>query len=86
MKYTQASREQTLSLRNGNGSGPASGNDRRTGHPGTRRNAASAPSEDDIPRIASNVLLGTAGRVVIEHHGQRYELRETRYGKLILTK
>ncbi|HKL51557.1 MAG TPA: hemin uptake protein HemP [Wenzhouxiangellaceae bacterium] len=40
----------------------------------------------DIPRIDSGLLLGTAGRVVIEHHGQRYELRETRYGKLILTK
>ncbi|HKL54245.1 MAG TPA: hemin uptake protein HemP [Wenzhouxiangellaceae bacterium] len=42
--------------------------------------------EKDIPRIDSALLLGTAGRVVIEHHGQRYELRETRYGKLILTK
>ncbi|HMB37544.1 MAG TPA: hemin uptake protein HemP [Wenzhouxiangellaceae bacterium] len=42
--------------------------------------------EKDIPRVDSTWLLGKTGRVVIEHHGQRYELRETRYGKLILTK
>ncbi|MCA1779100.1 MAG: hemin uptake protein HemP [Xanthomonadaceae bacterium] len=42
--------------------------------------------EKEIPRIDSALLLGAAGRVVIEHHGQRYELRETRFGKLILTK
>lgn len=39
-----------------------------------------------ISRIDSSLLLGETGRVVIEHHGQRYELRETRFGKLILTK
>lgn len=44
------------------------------------------PSRDDIPRIDSQTLLGAGGRVVIEHHGQFYELRETRFGKLILTK
>lgn len=38
------------------------------------------------PSIDSRALLGVNGRVVIEHHGQRYELRETRFGKLILTK
>ena len=42
--------------------------------------------EHGIPQIDSAILLGPSGRVVIEHHGQRYELRETRYGKLILTK
>jgi len=47
---------------------------------------ANADCGKDIPRIDSALLLGTAGRVVIEHNGQRYELRETRYGKLILTK
>lgn len=36
--------------------------------------------------IDSTALLGKSGRVVIEHRGQRYELRETRFGKLILTK
>jgi len=86
MKYTQASPQQTLTLRNTNGSSNTSGNGRRPGHPGTRRNTASPLTEDDIPRIASNVLLGAGGRVVIDHRGQRYELRETRYGKLILTK
>lgn len=50
------------------------------------RSAGDALAEREIPRIDSTVLLGSTGRVVIEHHGQRYELRETRYGKLILTK
>jgi len=61
------------------GRAPASGagrNDRRNDR----------PTDNRIPRIDSTVLLGPAGRVVIEHHGQRYELRETRFGKLILTK
>lgn len=39
------------------------------------------PSEVD-----SRLLLGSSGRVLIQHRGQTYELRETRYGKLILTK
>lgn len=57
--------------------------------PGKRRATtadAGTLEEGDIPRIDSTVLLGTVGRVVIEHRGQRYELRETRFGKLILTK
>lgn len=37
-------------------------------------------------RICSRVLLGPEGRVVIEHDGQRYLLRQTHAGKLILTK
>lgn len=37
-------------------------------------------------QICSRVLLGTEGRVVIEHDGQRYLLRQTHAGKLILTK
>lgn len=36
--------------------------------------------------IPSRTLLGPAGRAVIEHRGERYALRETRLGKLILTK
>ncbi len=36
--------------------------------------------------ISSRTLLGTEGRVVIEHDGQRYLLRQTHSGKLILTK
>lgn len=53
--------------------------------PGNRP-AAPRPTLETIPRINSKELLGSNGRVVIEHHGQRYELRETRFGKLILTK
>lgn len=37
-------------------------------------------------KICSRVLLGPEGRVVIEHDGQRYLLRQTHAGKLILTK
>lgn len=43
-------------------------------------------ARDDVPCVDSQALLGPGGRVVIEHHGQFYELRETRFGKLILTK
>lgn len=86
MKYTQASPHRTRTLHDRNDSGNGGGNGRATGHPSPRRNTDSPSTEDDIPRIASNVLLGVAGRVVIEHQGQRYELRETRHGKLILTK
>lgn len=49
-------------------------------------NARPTSTAQDIPSIDSAALLGSTGRVVIEHHGQRYELRETRFGKLILTK
>lgn len=37
-------------------------------------------------QISSRTLLGAEGRVVIEHDGQRYLLRQTHAGKLILTK
>ncbi|MDV2863151.1 hemin uptake protein HemP [Phytobacter ursingii] len=37
-------------------------------------------------RISSKTLLGDATRVVIEHQGQEYLLRQTHAGKLILTK
>lgn len=37
-------------------------------------------------RINSQTLLGDEGRVVIEHKGQQYLLRQTQAGKLILTK
>ncbi|AUP76758.1 hemin uptake protein HemP [Enterobacter sp. EA-1] len=37
-------------------------------------------------RICSQELLGDEGRVVIEHKGQHYLLRQTHAGKLILTK
>ncbi len=36
--------------------------------------------------VRSEQLLDRGGRVIIEHKGERYALRETRLGKLILTK
>ncbi|MDR3428380.1 MULTISPECIES: hemin uptake protein HemP [Silvimonas] len=38
------------------------------------------------PVVDSRKLLQTGQAVVIEHNGVRYTLRETRQGKLILTK
>ena len=40
----------------------------------------------DDRHITSQALLGEQRRIVIEHNGQRYLLRETHAGKLILTK
>ncbi|MBB1201124.1 hemin uptake protein HemP [Enterobacteriaceae bacterium 89] len=37
-------------------------------------------------RISSQSLLGAEGRIIIEHDGQHYLLRQTHAGKLILTK
>ena len=37
-------------------------------------------------RIDSKQLLGDEGRVIIEHDGQHYLLRQTHAGKFILTK
>jgi hemin uptake protein HemP len=36
--------------------------------------------------MPSHVLLGRQRRLHIDHGGERYILRETRHGKLILTK
>lgn len=36
--------------------------------------------------ITSEQLLGDRGLVVILHQGERYQLRQTKAGKLILTK
>ncbi len=41
---------------------------------------------EEIGEIDSRMLLGRDGRILIRHNGHRYELRETRFGKLILTK
>ncbi|KLP53423.1 hypothetical protein ABR39_22725 [Enterobacter genomosp. O] len=48
-----------------------------------KTHTAPAPTER---RIDSKALLGDEGRVIIEHGGQRYLLRQTHAGKLILTK
>ncbi len=37
------------------------------------------------PMISSQVLLGRAGELIIEHGGREYRLRVTQNGKLILT-
>ncbi|UGS40281.1 hemin uptake protein HemP [Pseudocitrobacter corydidari] len=56
-------------------------------------NAQHVPVKDNTPRpqnhdrrVNSEALLGEEGRVVIEHEGQQYLLRQTQAGKLILTK
>ena len=48
-----------------------------------KTHTAPAPAER---RIDSKTLLGDEGRVIIEHDGQHYLLRQTNAGKLILTK
>jgi len=55
----------------------------RSGDDAGRRRGESA---EETPTLDSGVLLGANGRLRIRHHGQTYELRETRFGKLILTK
>ncbi|MCC5884216.1 MAG: hemin uptake protein HemP [Halomonas sp.] len=51
-----------------------------------RAQAAVQLDPTDKPGIvSSNSLLDERGQVIIEHRGKRYQLRETRNGKLILT-
>ncbi|MCI1899216.1 MAG: hemin uptake protein HemP [Enterobacter sp.] len=57
----------------------------------TNNSAATPIKTHTIPapadrRIDSKSLLGDEGRVIIEHDGQLYLLRQTHAGKLILTK
>jgi len=55
--------------------------------PEQQRNSSREEPARELPgEIDSRLLLGRDGRILIRHKGQRYELRETRYGKLILTK
>ena len=57
-------------------------------------NITATPAKEKTPpsvtpnerRIDSKSLLGNEGRVIIEHDGQHYLLRQTHAGKLILTK
>ncbi|ROP62405.1 hemin uptake protein HemP [Enterobacter sp. BIGb0383] len=51
----------------------------------SRKDTTPRPVDSDR-RIASEILLGPEGRVIIEHDGQHYLLRRTHAGKLILTK
>ncbi|ANG94911.1 hemin uptake protein HemP [Enterobacteriaceae bacterium 155047] len=50
-----------------------------------KTHTAPTPASADR-RIDSKRLLGDEGRVIIEHDGQLYLLRQTHAGKLILTK
>lgn len=53
----------------------------------TREQDHTQPKPASIDRrIDSKTLLGDEGRVIIEHDGQHYLLRQTHAGKLILTK
>ena len=51
----------------------------------TVRAAAPSPSHAE-PCVDSAVLLGCRQSVAIRHHEEIYRLRQTRQGKLILTK
>ncbi|EPC4011493.1 hemin uptake protein HemP [Enterobacter hormaechei] len=51
----------------------------------TKTHTAPSPAPTDR-RIDSKSLLGEEGRVIIEHDGQHYLLRQTNAGTLILTK
>jgi len=45
------------------------------------------PSDDLLPRVvSSDALLGGATQLAIRHNQTLYFLRQTRFGKLILTK
>ena len=45
------------------------------------------PSDDPLPRVvSSDALLGGAAQLAIRHNQTLYFLRQTRFGKLILTK
>ncbi|WP_374684751.1 hemin uptake protein HemP [Scandinavium hiltneri] len=50
-----------------------------------KRSPTPQPQAEDR-RVSSKTLLGAEGRVIIEHDGQQYLLRQTHAGKLILTK
>ena len=39
-----------------------------------------------VQKLSSEQLLGSAGKLTIEHGGEAYTLRVTKNGKLILTK
>ena len=51
----------------------------------TKKDNTPYPLHEDR-RVDSQTLLGKEGRLIIEHGEQRYLLRQTQAGKLILTK
>lgn len=54
--------------------------------PSAARSAADAKSDAQARIIRSETLFAGADVVVVQHRGERYRLRQTRLGKLILTK
>jgi len=55
--------------------------------PGAATQSASPDDHGDTPRVVtSESLLGGASQLAILHDRTLYFLRQTRYGKLILTK
>lgn len=55
----------------------------RPSPPATPHDARTLVIRDN--RVPSTQLLNARGQLEIEHQGRRYQLRETRNGKLILT-
>ncbi|WP_104202137.1 hemin uptake protein HemP [Billgrantia saliphila] len=55
--------------------------------PSTPRAPTAASGDASRPPgiVESSALLDAQGQLIIEHRGKRYQLRETRNGKLILT-
>jgi hemin uptake protein HemP len=47
---------------------------------------AAAPAPSTPKQVKSGALFDGAQELRIDHHGQEYRLRQTRNGKLILTK
>lgn len=56
----------------------------RSGNDASRRPEDGQRTTERV--LSSTQLLDRGGRLIIEHRGERYALRETRAGKLILTK
>jgi hemin uptake protein HemP len=52
----------------------------------TGKTSPTAQPQPADRRVSSKSLLGAEGRVIIEHDGHQYLLRQTHAGKLILTK
>lgn len=54
--------------------------------PVTENIAEKAKQTPQADVVESQHLLGPTGKVSIQHNGELYQLRQTRTGKLILTK
>ena len=52
----------------------------------TQRQQSELPTREDSSRMTSSELFAGNTEVIIDHEGDRYRLRLTSKGKLILTK